>query len=290
MSAHDDFPVRVDQHGTLEVWTIDREARSNSLSRPALFAIGKLARAAAENPSVRGVIVRGAGDKVFCAGADLKERAGMSDDDVRMQIRLYRSELGALDALGKPVVALMNGHAFGGGLELALMCDLRIAARHAEFALPETTLGIIPAAGGTQKLPRVVGEARAKEMILLGRRITAETAHAWGLVQALVPEGQDALAFALEYLAPIANGAPLALSAALEAIDRSFDEDLRTGLDVEALIYDRLIPTRDRREALAAFGEKRKPVFEGRSTRRSATLSEAQTGIFSASSNKPSRS
>ena len=92
----------------------------------------------------------------------------------------------------------------------------------------------------------------------------AETAHAWGLVQALVPEGQDALAFALEYLAPIANGAPLALSAALEAIDRSFDEDLRTGLDVEALIYDRLIPTRDRREALAAFGEKRKPVFEGR--------------------------
>jgi methylglutaconyl-CoA hydratase len=264
MSAHDDFPVHVAQHGTLEVWTIDREARSNALSRPTLFALGKLARAAAENPSVRGVVLRGAGEKVFCAGADLKERAGMSDDDVRTQIRLYRSELGAIDALGKPVVALLNGHAFGGGLELALMCDLRVAVAHAEFALPETTLGIIPAAGGTQKLPRVVGEARAKEMVLLGRRVSAEKALAWGLVQAIVPAGVDPLTFTLEYLAPIANGAPLALAAGLEAIDRSFDEGLRTGLDVEALVYDRLIPTRDRREALAAFGEKRKPVFEGR--------------------------
>jgi enoyl-CoA hydratase/carnithine racemase len=264
MSAHDDFPVRVDQHGTLEVWTIDREPRANALSRPTLFALGKLARAAETNPSVRGVIVRGAGYKVFCAGADLKERAGMSDDDVRTQIRLYRSELGAVDRLSKPVVALLNGHAFGGGLEMALMCDLRIAVAHAELALPETTLGIIPAAGGTQKLPRIVGEGRAKEMILLGRRISAETAYAWGLVQVIVTPGVDPLAFALEYLAPIATGAPMALTAALEAVDRSFDEPLRTGLDVEALAYDRLIPSRDRREALEAFAGKRKPVFEGR--------------------------
>jgi len=264
MSAHDDFPVRVDQHGTIEVWTIDREARANALSRPALFALGKLARAAETNPSVRAVILRGAGEKVFCAGADLKERASMTDDDVRTQIRLYRSEFGAIDRLSKPVVALINGHAFGGGLELALMCDMRIAVAHAELALPETTLGIIPAAGGTQKLPRVVGEGRAKEMILLGRRITAEIAHAWGLVNAVVTPGADPLVFALSYLAPLANGAPMALAAALEAVDRSFDEPLRTGLDVEALAYDRLIPSRDRREALAAFGEKRKPVFEGR--------------------------
>jgi methylglutaconyl-CoA hydratase len=212
MSAHEDFPVRVEQHGTLEVWTIDREARANALSRPTLLALGKLACEADRNPSVRGVVVRGAGDKVFCAGADLKERAGMTDDEVRAQIRLYRSELGAVDRLSKPIVALLNGHAFGGGLELALTCDLRIAVGHAQLALPETTLGIIPAAGGTQKLPRVVGEARAKEMILLGRRISAETALAWGLVQAIVPPSAAPLAFALEYLAPIANGAPLALA------------------------------------------------------------------------------
>jgi len=264
MSAHEDFPIRVAQHGTLEVWTIDREARANALSRPTLFALGKLARAAAENPAVRGVVIRGAGEKVFCAGADLKERAGMTDDDVRTQIRLYRSELGVLDRLAKPVVALLNGSAFGGGLELALMCDLRVAVAHAQLALPETALGIIPAAGGTQKLPRVVGEARAKEMILLGRRIDAATAHAWGLVQAVVPAGEDPLAYTLQFLEPIANGAPLALAAALEAIDRSFDEPLHTGLDVEALVYDRLIPTRDRREALEAFAAKRKPTFEGR--------------------------
>ena len=264
MAAHDDFPVLVDQVGTIEVWTIDREARANALSRATIVALGKLARAAEENPSVRGVIVRGAGDKVFCAGADLKERAGMSDDDVRAQIRLYRTELGAVDRLSKPVCALLNGHAFGGGLELALMCDLRLSAAHSELALPETTLGIIPAAGGTQRLPRIVGEGRAKEMILLGRRISAETALAWGLVQAILPAGQDLLSAALAYLAPIAQGAPLALACALEAVDRSFDESLKTGLDVELTVYDRLIPTYDRREALTAFAEKRKPVFTGR--------------------------
>ena len=264
MTGHEDFPVRVEQYGALAVWTIDREARANALSRATLFALGKLAREAEENSSIRGVVLRGAGDRVFCAGADLRERATMTDDDVRVQLRLYRSELGALDRLSKPVVALLNGHALGGGLELALLCDLRIAVAHAQLGLPETTLAVIPGAGGTQRLPRVVGEARAKELILLGRRISAETALAWGLVQAIVPEGTDPLAFATEFLAPIAGGAPIAIAAALEAVDRSFDESLATGLDVEALLYERVIPTADRREALAAFAEKRKPRFEGR--------------------------
>jgi methylglutaconyl-CoA hydratase len=219
----DEFPVRVDQRGAVAVWTIDREERRNSLSRATLRAFGKLAREAATNASIRAIVVTGAGEKAFCAGADLKERQGMADDDVRRQIDLYRSELGPLDASPKPVIAALNGVAFGGGLELALLCDLRVAAAHVELALPETGLGIIPGAGGTQRLPRIVGEARAKELILLGRRLTAVEALAWGLVNRIAPAGVNVVDDAVQWIEPIANGAPIAQAAALEAIDRSFD-------------------------------------------------------------------
>lgn len=260
----DDFPIRVEQRGAVAVWTIDRVDRANALSRPTLLAFGKLAHEAATNPSVRAVVVTGAGDKAFCAGADLKERQGMSENDVRVQVGLYRSELGPLDRSPKPVVAALNGAALGGGLELALCCDLRVAAPHAVLGLPETTLGIIPGAGGTQRLPRIVGEARAKEMILLGRRLTAEEALAWGLVNRVTPAGKNVVDDAVAWIAPIAEGAPIAQAAALEAIDRSFDATLELGLELERVSYDRTIVSADRREALAAFAEKRKPRFEGR--------------------------
>ena len=257
-------PIRVDQRGTVAVWTIARPDRSNSLSRETLFALGRLAREAQTNASIRAIVITGAGEKAFCAGADLKERQGMTENDVRVQVELYRAELGPLDRSSKPVVAAINGVAFGGGLELALICDLRIASPSARLGLPETTLGIIPGAGGTQRLPRVVGEARAKEMILLGRPITADVALAWGLVNRITPAGTNIVDDAVEWLAPIANGAPIAQAAALEAIDWSFDCTLAQGLELEKVAYDKTLVSEDRREALKAFAEKRKPAFQGR--------------------------
>jgi enoyl-CoA hydratase/carnithine racemase len=258
----EDFPIKVEQRGTVVVWTIDREARMNALSRATLLAFGKLAKDARENPSIRAIVITGAGDKAFSAGADLKERQGMSENDVRVQVELYRSELGPLDRSPKPVVAAINGVAFGGGLELALVCDLRVAAKHALLGLPETTLGIIPGAGGTQRLPRVVGEARAKEMILLGRRLAADEALAWGLVNRVTPANvvEDAIA----WIEPIANGAPIAQAAALEAIDRAWGSTLEVGLELEKVSYDKTLVSEDRKEALTAFAEKRKPRFQGR--------------------------
>jgi methylglutaconyl-CoA hydratase len=260
----EDFPVHVDQRGTVAVFTLDRPDRANALSRAALLALGKLAREAAVNPSIRAIVVTGAGERVFCAGADLKERRAMSDDDVRAQLALYRSELGPLDRSPKPVVAAINGAALGGGLELALCCDLRVAAAHAQLGLPETSLGIIPAAGGTQRLPRVLGEARAKELILLGRRLTADEALAWGLVNRVTPAGANVVDDAVDWIRPIAEGAPLAQQAALEAIDRALDTPLEVGLELEKSSYERTLVSEDRREALAAFAEKRKPRFQGR--------------------------
>jgi methylglutaconyl-CoA hydratase len=258
-------PVRLERRGSVGILTIDREPRRNALSRKTLFELGRLGAELVRDPAIRVVLVTGAGDKVFCAGADLKERQGMSNEDVRVQVGLYRSELRVLDESPKPVVAVLNGSAFGGGLELALVCDLRVAARHAVLGLPETTLGIIPGAGGTQRLPRVVGEARAKEMILLGRPIDAETALAWGLVNRVVPIGaaspvEDAIA----WLEPIAFGAPIAQAAALAAIDDSFELSMQHGLEIERVHYDETLRSADRSEALRAFAEKRRPAFTGR--------------------------
>ncbi len=258
------FPIRVDQRGTIAVWTIDRESRMNSLSRDLLLAFGSLAREALTNDSIRAIVITGAGDRAFCAGADLKERRGMSENDIRVQVELYRSELGPLDRSPKPVVAAINGVALGGGLELALVCDLRVAAPHAEVGLPETTLGIIPGAGGTQRLPRLVGEGRAKEMILLGRRLSASEALAWGVVNRVSPAGVNVVDDTVAWLKPIAEGAPLAQASALEAIDRAWGVSLEMGLELEKVSYDKVLVSDDRREALAAFAEKRPPTYRGR--------------------------
>ena len=260
----DSFPIRVDQRGGVAIWTIDRADRRNALSRAAVTALGKLAREAEANASIRAIVVTGDGEVAFCAGADLKERHGMDENAVRAQLELYRSELGPLDRSPKPVVAAINGAALGGGLELALCCDLRVAASHATFGFPETSLGIIPGAGGTQRLPRIVGEGRAKEMILLARRLTADEALAWGLVSRVAPPGTNVVEDALEWIRPIAEGAPIAQAAALAAIDRALDVSLDVGLELEKVSYDRTLVSEDRREALAAFAEKRAPRFQGR--------------------------
>ncbi|WP_437713755.1 enoyl-CoA hydratase-related protein [Sorangium sp. So ce448] len=257
-------PVKLDRRGAVAVLTIDRADRRNALSRDALLAFGRLGRELVDDPEVRAIVITGAGDKAFCAGADLKERQGMSPDDVRRQVGLYRTDLGVLARSPKPVIAAINGVAFGGGLELALICDLRVAAPHAELALPETSLGIIPGAGGTQRLPRVVGEARAKEMILLGRRLTAPEALAWGLVNRVSPEGTPVVDDAIAWIEPIASGAPIAQAAALGAIDDGYDVPLSLGLEIERVHYDETLRSEDRLEALRAFAEKRKPVYKGR--------------------------
>jgi enoyl-CoA hydratase/carnithine racemase len=259
----EESPVHYDRRDAVAVLTIDREARHNALSRATLHALGRLARDAIADERVRAIVVTGRGTKAFCAGADLKERQGFTNEDVRVQVGLYRTELSWLDKSPKPVVAALNGVALGGGLELALICDLRVAAPHAVVGLPETGLGIIPGAGGTQRLPRVVGEARAKEMILLGRRLSAEEALAWGLVNRVAPAGADVVDDAIAWIEPIATGAPVAQAAALAAIDVSFDVPLDRGLEIERVHYDETLRSKDRLEALAAFAAKRKPVFTG---------------------------
>jgi methylglutaconyl-CoA hydratase len=257
-------PIRVTQRGSVSVWTLDRPERMNALSRAALISLGALAREAQDNDSIRAIVITGVGDKAFCAGADLKDRQKMSDDDVRDLLDAYRTELGCIDQSSKPVIAAINGVALGGGLELALSCDLRVAATHAKLGMPETSLAVIPGAGGTQRLPRLVGEARAKEMILLARSVSAEDALAWGLVNAVAPAGSNVVDYAMEWIAPIAQGAAIAQAAALESIDRAFDVPLAAGLLLEKLSYDKTLTSDDRREALAAVAEKRKPQFRGR--------------------------
>jgi enoyl-CoA hydratase/carnithine racemase len=257
-------PVKVERRGSVGVLMIDRANRRNALSRDTIYALGRLGAQLVEDPAIRAIVVTGAGDKAFCAGADLKERQGMSLEDVRVQVGLYRSELAVLDKSPKPVAAAINGVAFGGGLELALICDLRVAAPHAELALPETSLGIIPGAGGTQRLPRIVGEARAKEMILLARKLSATEALSWGLVNRVSPERVSVLDDAIAWLAPIASGAPIAQAAALRAIEASYEVSLDRGLELERVYYDETLRSEDRVEALRAFAEKRKPLFQGK--------------------------
>ncbi len=260
----DEAPLRLERRDAVAVLTLDRPEKMNALSRAALLEFARVGEELMADPSVRAIVVTATGDKAFCAGADLKERRGMSENDVREQVKLYRRAWTWLDVAPLPVVAAINGLALGGGLELALHCDLRVAAHHAVLGLPEVTLGIIPGAGGTQRLPRLIGEARAKELILFGRRIEASEALAMGLVNRVSPPGKEVLDDALEWIAPLAAGAPIAQRAALRAIDDSSLVPVAQGLDLERVHYDECLRSSDRVEALRAFAEKRPPKFEGR--------------------------
>lgn len=256
-------PVRVEQRGRVAIWTIDRPAVRNALSREAIRALGRLAREVASDPTTRVVVVTGAGEQAFSAGADLKERRGMSEDEVREVLGLYRTMWGYVDACPKPVVAAINGLALGGGLELALACDLRVMAHGAQVGLTEVALAIIPGGGGTQRLTRLVGEARAKELLLFARRLSADEALALGLVNRVAPSGRSALEEALAWVEPLTEAAPVAVEAALAAVDGAMDLPLEAGLAHEIRCYERTLGTQDRVEALEAFAAKRKPVYRG---------------------------
>jgi enoyl-CoA hydratase/carnithine racemase len=256
--------VRVERRGPAAILTIDRPDQRNALARQTVLELGRAGQKLQADESVRLVVLTGAGEKAFCAGADLKERATMADDAVREMLSLYASELAWLDGSPFPVVAALNGAALGGGLELALACDLRIAAPHAVMGLPETSLGILPAAGGTQRLPRLVGYSKALELVLLGTRLNAEEALAIGLVNRIAKAGTPVVDDALTWLSPITEGAPIAQRAALAALRASRETPLAEGLELERRLYEDCLASEDRHEALAAFTEKRKPVFRGR--------------------------
>ncbi len=255
--------VRAEVRDELAIWTIARPDRSNALSRAVVRRLGALARAAHGHRNVRAVIITGEGDRAFCAGADLKERKDMSLDDVREFLPMYGLSFGAIDRLDKPVIAAINGVAFGGGLELALACDARVMAHDAKIGLTETSLGIIPGAGGTQRLPRLIGAARAKQMVLWAERIDAVEALKIGLVNRVAPAGESVLDLALSWASAFRTGAPLALGAALEALDAAAEMPLDAGLEFERRCYERTLMSRDRLEALEAFAAKRPPRFTG---------------------------
>lgn len=249
--------------GPFVIWTLDRPDRRNALSRALVREMGKRARALRQRKEIRALIITGQGDRAFCAGADLKERRSMDEEDVRDFLPLYRASFGAIDSLPVPVVAALNGAAYGGGLELALACDFRVAAREAALGLTETSLGIIPGAGGTQRLSRLIGGARAKELIVFARRLSAQEAFEIGLINRVAAPGQSALECALDFVGPLADAAPIAIAAALEAVDAAAELPLEAGLSKERECYERTLESRDRLEALQAFAEKRKPVFHG---------------------------
>jgi enoyl-CoA hydratase/carnithine racemase len=246
----------------VEVWTIQGEARRNTLNRALVDELIAAVQACESDRSLRCVVLTGQGDKAFCAGADLKERAGMSVADVHVWLDDLRRLTTGLERARVPFIAALNGSAFGGGTELALACDLRVLVAGAEMALTEVTLAIIPGAGGTQRLPRLVGLGIASELILTGRRVTDAEALRIGLVNRVTWVG-DTLAEALKLAEAIAANGPVGVSAAKAALQLGSSLPLDAGLDLERRQYERTLSTTDRLEGIAAFREKRKPVYRG---------------------------
>lgn len=216
-----------------------------------------------DSGDTRCVILTGAGERAFCAGADLKERKAMTDQDWTRQHLIFERMARAVLACPVPIIAAVNGAAYGGGCEVALACDFIYAADHARFALTEVTLGIMPGAGGTQTLPRAVGERRAKEIILTGKPFTAAQACDWGMVSKVVP-GAQLLTEALATAETIARNAPISVRQAKLAISRGMNMSLWDGLVMETEAYYRMVPTEDRREGILAFNEKRAANFRGK--------------------------
>ncbi len=258
----EDQLVLREQKGFVRLLRLNRPRQHNALSKALLNTLRKAIEDIWHDSSVRVVMITGEGPS-FCAGADLKERAQMPEEEVARFVSKIRSTMGMLHETPKPVIALINGGAFGGGLEMALACDIRIAAEGALMGLTETSLGIIPGAGGTQRLPRVVGVAKAKELIFTARRVDAREAYSIGLVNSVVPP-HELLNAGWRMAQEIEKNGPIALAMAKEAINRGSEVDLATGLAIEARCYDVIVPTEDRLEGLAAFREKREPRYKGR--------------------------
>ena len=243
--------------------TLNRPEAMNAISDSVRTALPELIARAEADDSVRVMVISGAGERAFCAGADVKGFNAVESLVQFRQTRAHAHWIGAFDRARKPIIAAIHGYCLGGGLEIAMACDIRIAAEGAKFALPEVTRGTIPGAGGTQRIARLIGLGRALDMVLSAEQMSAEDALRVGLISRLVPRAE--LMTAAETLAKrVASHAPLAVLLAKEAVRGSLDTDLPAGLRVEADLAALITSTEDRIEAGKAFREKRKPVFKGR--------------------------
>ncbi len=253
---------RVEAHVLLV--TLNRPDRANALNTRMGRDLRELwSSLYVDQEDLRCAVVTGAGDRAFCAGGDLRERDGMSDEQWQRQHALFEQSVTAMMSCPVPIIAAVNGAAYGGGCELALAADFVYAARRARFALTEVTLGIMPGAMGTQNLPRAVGLRRAKEIILTGQPFTAAQAEEWGLVNRLC-EDDALLEDSLSTARQIADNAPVATRQAKKSMNVAVQVDFKTGYEFEIEAYNRMVPTADRQEGVRAFNEKRKPRFSGR--------------------------
>ena len=252
----------VERDGAVLIVTINRPDKLNALNTRTITELGQAMDAARVDPEVRAIILTGAGEKSFVAGADINELAVQSPVNGREHARSGQAVFDRIERLGKPVIAAVNGFALGGGCELAMACTIRIAADGAKFGQPEINLGLIPGYAGSQRLPRLVGRGRALELLLMGAQITAEEAWRIGLVNKVVPAAQlmtDARAFAQQ----LASKAPIAVRYILDAVAGGLEMSFADAQTYEATLFGLIATTDDMREGTRAFLEKRKPVFKG---------------------------
>lgn len=261
--AESESNLLAEDRGQVRILTMNRPDMMNALNFDMLRALKSQIESLRFNTDIRVVIITGAGQKAFSAGADLKERATLTDLQVREFIYTIRNLLTDIESLNKPVISAVNGVALGGGTEIALASDLRIASMNASMGLTETRLAIIPGGGGTQRLPRLIGRGKAKELIFTGRRVDAAEALEIGLVNDTCSPEQ-LMEKAMKLAEAICETGPIAIEQAKYAIDAGMETDLHTGLAIESNAYWITIPTEDRLEGLAAFREKRKPVYRGK--------------------------
>jgi enoyl-CoA hydratase len=255
--------VRIERDGAIGWLILTRPGQINAINDQIRQGAPAALRLLAADPEVRVIIIRGEGERGFCAGADIKERRG---DETALQVRQRMQGsrwIESLDSIAKPVVAAIHGYCMGGGLELALACDIRFAAPDAIFALPETGLGLIPGGGGTQRLSRVVAPGRALDMLLTGDRMNASEAREIGLVSRIASDSasllQEVAAFALR----IAGKPPAASAFVKQAARAALELDLKSGLELELDLFALLAPSKDVKEAALAFAERREPQFTG---------------------------
>lgn len=241
---------------------LNRPKVMNSINRQMLSELKEVLSTLRFDKSVRVIILTGSGEKAFCAGADLKERITLTEKEVKEFIYNIRTTMSMIADFPKPVISAINGIALGGGTEMSLACDIRIASENAKMGLTETKLAIIPGAGGTQRLPRIVGLAKAKELIFTGRTIDSTEALNIGLVNK-VTTLDNLLNEAINMAKMICENGPVAIEQAKKAISKGYELDLESGLVFESEAYQSCIPTKDRIEGLTAFAEKRKPSYKG---------------------------
>lgn len=252
-----------EQKEHVAIVTLNRPDAMNAFNFDMLHELGQVVEALRINPDIRLVIFRGAGGRAFSVGADLKERKTLTTEQVKRNLFKIGEVFTIIENLPQPTIAMMDGFAFGGGMELALACDFRIASKKSLMGLTETSLAIIPGAGGTQRLPRLIGETKALELILTARKLTAEEAYQYGILTR-VTEDDELVKTTEEFALSILANGPIALQQAKFAVKNGMNADLQTGLQIERKAYEITIPTEDRVEALLAFGEKRKPNFKGK--------------------------